>query len=261
MSNFYCHPGRAGGTPLGFSISGLVARALRGRKPFDSSGKRGFRDAIIWETALEQLEKFQCNAILVTRNKADFGEDGSLAKDLSDDLADRELPANCVRISEGIAGYLSSQLKFRQEAVELEGAIQRGESVGFNALEFFDSSKPEILSELNKYIEDSPEDEVRYRRLRVVELGALERFEVCGIWSVTDEKLVIHIDYIVNSRVEYEKYQEHWNQIERNFQILISMMVVFNPSTHGLVDYGVSEFQLWPDNVGEVSEEEYLSRG
>jgi len=243
------------------SIEGLVARALRGRKPFDSGGQRGFRDAIIWETTLQQLIEFRCNAILVTKNKNDFGEDGSLAKDLANDLADRELPANCVRVSEGITSCLSSQLKVLREAVELEEAIQRGESVGFNALEFFESSKPKTLNDLNEFIEDNPEDEVHYRGLRVVELGKLERFEVCGIWSITDEKLVIHIDFIVNSRVEYERYQKRWDPIERQFQILINMMITFNPTTHDLIDQGVSEFQFWPDSVSDMSEREYLSRG
>jgi hypothetical protein len=245
----------------GVSINALVARALRGRKPFDSNGQRGFRDAIIWETILQQLKESRCAAILVTRNKTDFGEDGSLAKDLTDDLIEREFPANCVRVAEGIARCLSSQLSMMQEAVELEEAIKEGKSAAFDARGFFESSKPAILDQLNESVEDDPEGEVHYRRLRVIELGKLERFEVCGIWSITDDKLFIHIDYIVNSRVEYEKYQERWNPIERRFQILVNMMIALNPATHDLIDQGVSKFQFWPDNVSDKSEEEYLSRG
>lgn len=242
-------------------IDALVTRALQGGKPFDSSGRRGFRDAVIWETVLHELNRTQQDAVLVTRNTNDFGEDGDLATDLRRDLATRGFPADCIRVSAGIAKCLHQYLEPRLDAVKLEEGIQKGESVGFNAVQFYESSRAAILSELNDWIQDDPEEENQFRNLSIIDLGTLDRFEVCGIWSITDKEVMMHIDYIVNSRVRFERLLEHWQTIERQFQILINMMVVFKPRTHELLKYGISEYQFWPYDISSNLEREYLSRG
>jgi PIN domain len=241
----------------------LVTRALQGRKPFDPSGRRGFRDAIIWETVLHELNQYQFRqkAILVTRNTNDFGEDGGLAADLRNDLVARGFPADFVCVSDGIAKCLSRYLEPRLDAVELEEGIQKGESVGFNAKQFYESSRAAILRELNDSIYNDPEEESQFRNLTVTDLGTLDRFEVCGIWSITDKEIMMHIDYIINSRVTFERLQERWQTVERQFQILINMMIVLKPRTHELLKYGISEFQFWPYNISSTSEREYLERG
>jgi len=92
------------------NVDALVTRALEGRKPFDPSGRRGFRDAIIWETVLHELNQFRQEAVLVTRNTNDFGEDGGLASDLRSDLVAYGFPADLVCVSDGIAKCLSRYL-------------------------------------------------------------------------------------------------------------------------------------------------------
>ncbi len=66
----------------------LVDRAIARRKPFSSDGKRGYRDALIWETVLEVARDQQ--VVLLTNNTDDFSEstdDVSLiAKTLRADL-------------------------------------------------------------------------------------------------------------------------------------------------------------------------------
>lgn len=242
-------------------VDALVTRALQGRKPFDPSGRRGFRDAIIWETVLHELDRSRQEIVLVTRNTNDFGEDGGLAADLRSDLIAHGFPADRVCVSAGIAKCLSRYLEPRLDAVELEEGIQKGESVGFSAMQFYETSRAAILSELNNLIQDDPEEESQFRNLTVIDLDTLDRFEVCGIWLITDKEIMMHIDYIVNSRVRFERLSERWQTIERQFQILINLMIVFKPRTHELLKYGISEYQFWPYNISSDSEREYLTRG
>src|SRR5262249_17570185 len=60
-------------------VKKIVERALSRRKPFDQNGQAGFRDALIWETVLNILEKTQDEVRFVTGNVNDFGSHGSLA--------------------------------------------------------------------------------------------------------------------------------------------------------------------------------------
>jgi hypothetical protein len=68
------------------SLNKLVRRALDRRKPFDSNGQKGFRDAIQWETMLPLIGRSEDSAIFVTYNVNDFGQHGTLEKHLADDL-------------------------------------------------------------------------------------------------------------------------------------------------------------------------------
>jgi hypothetical protein len=68
-------------------LAALVKRALLRRKPFDSNGQKGFRDAILWETVLKIAGSTEDQVILVTRNSKDFGVRNSLNDDLLADLA------------------------------------------------------------------------------------------------------------------------------------------------------------------------------
>lgn len=242
-------------------VDALVTRALQRRKPFDPNGQRGFRDAIIWETVLQELNQFHGETVLVTRNTNDFGEDGSLAADLRTDLVAHGFEADLVCVSAGIAKCSSRYLEPRLDAVELEEGIQKGESAGFNAREFYEFSKTAILGELNNLIQDDPEGETQFRNLTVIDLGTLDRFEVCGLWSITDKEIMMHVDYIVSSRVRFESLLGRCQIIERQFQILINIMIMFKPYTHEWLKYEISEYQFWPDNISSDSERKYLERG
>jgi predicted nucleic acid-binding protein len=66
----------------------LVHDALRGRKPFDQEGQKGYRDALIWHSVLGIASSFS-RVILVSANHNDFGSrqaSEQLAKDLVEDL-------------------------------------------------------------------------------------------------------------------------------------------------------------------------------
>jgi hypothetical protein len=72
----------------------LIERDLGRRRPFDGNG-RGYRDALIWESLLEELEMSwsPLEVVIVTGNTNDFGGTSSgLAEDLHEDLSDMDPP-------------------------------------------------------------------------------------------------------------------------------------------------------------------------
>lgn len=74
----------------------VLARAMQGRKPFDTNGKEGYRDALIWYSILELCRTLHGSdhLLFVTGNSRDFCDDksGSLAQALRDDLDQLESP-------------------------------------------------------------------------------------------------------------------------------------------------------------------------
>ena len=255
---------------IGVTLGSLVGRALQRRKPFDGEGRKGFRDAIIWETVLHETMNYQPpqtaihKVLLVTKNTHDFGKNGELAEDLKNDLVANGLESSAVTVSAGLWNCVRYCLEPQRRVMQAEKEIQNGSFDKFSALKFYDASKELIRRELNELAADSAEDEGEFRSLVVIALNDVDRFEVCGLWSMDEDTLMMHIDYIVNSRVHFERWQGGWESVERSFQILINIELVF--ATHGyeLLESALSEYQFWPwtiNNSISPEEESYLSRG
>jgi PIN domain len=81
------------------AAAALVDRALQRRRPFDSNGRAGFRDALIWETVLEGASSAQ-TTLLASDNVRDFADDSNTAPHphLREDLTARGLDAAAVRL-------------------------------------------------------------------------------------------------------------------------------------------------------------------
>lgn len=62
----------------------LVARSIKGTRPFRSSGV-GYRDALIWLTVLEQADEH--DVVFVSGNSKDFAEEGKLHPVLAEEVA------------------------------------------------------------------------------------------------------------------------------------------------------------------------------
>jgi len=67
----------------------VTARALARRRPFDSLGHEGYRDALIWESVLAFARTLaRERVVLVSRNSKDFADAaGDLHADLRRDVA------------------------------------------------------------------------------------------------------------------------------------------------------------------------------
>ena len=81
------------------SHESVVRRALDRRKPFSPDGRRGYRDALIWES-IRRLAKSEGGKVaFITMNEADFaGENKELHNDLRADLATDELAEDSVTL-------------------------------------------------------------------------------------------------------------------------------------------------------------------
>jgi predicted nucleic acid-binding protein len=98
----------------------VVARVLARRKPFKADDS-GYRDALIWETVLEEATDGPIT--LCSGNTRDFGsttESGEyeLADDLVEDLAARGLASDSVLLETSLADYVERHID--AEAVALE---------------------------------------------------------------------------------------------------------------------------------------------
>ncbi len=70
----------------------VVRRALERRKPFDADGRRGYRDALIWELLLQLAAAPGGELVFVSNNSNDFAEKGVLHPQLVEDLNQLKLP-------------------------------------------------------------------------------------------------------------------------------------------------------------------------
>lgn len=87
----------------------LALRATKKRRPFKENGS-GYRDALIWCSAMELLSANEGDLCFVTQNTKDFGEAGTLHADLADDLAERGIDAGRIQ-------YFNSLDAFNQGVV------------------------------------------------------------------------------------------------------------------------------------------------
>lgn len=89
------------------STQELLDRDMRVAAPFDRKG-RGMRDYLIWKGVIEELESHDHQIVLVTSDSAFYSEseseggDESLHPDLVQDLLDRSIPAERVKLSRSL---------------------------------------------------------------------------------------------------------------------------------------------------------------
>lgn len=107
------------------SHSRLINDALRGKKPFDQEGRKGYRDALIWHSVLG-VAGCGTPLVLVTANHKDFArsadEQEKLADDLAEDLAALHQPGASqaeVRVRVSLASSIAQDFP-AEDAVVLE---------------------------------------------------------------------------------------------------------------------------------------------
>lgn len=116
----------------------LAARGLKGNKPFNGAeGKKGLRDAIIWESVLHAVKNDEANAkfLLVSQNKHDFCDpDGhDLQADLRQDLVDLGMPPEKVEVVQGLDKFRESFVApIISEESDLKISLQSGEYEHFS---------------------------------------------------------------------------------------------------------------------------------
>jgi rRNA-processing protein FCF1 len=121
-------PARIIGIP-GIDAREFLHRDLNQRKPFDSTG-RGFRDSLIWESVLAELEDHSEDVALISNDNAfsspdEDNEDTLLIHpDLHEDLKAREIPSSRIALFRSLHAFTS---KF--PPIVAKAAYRRGQDI------------------------------------------------------------------------------------------------------------------------------------
>jgi hypothetical protein len=159
---------------------------LHRRKPFDKEGQRGFRDALQWEAILDVVQKVDGSVVLVTSNRKDFGEHGSLEKHLAEDLNAINKTGSvtvCVGLDEFLQQYAEPEL---DKLDDISQSIVDGQYKSLVTDDLICGMYSEIEREIRNAVR---EDDLRG-------LGALARqhFSEPKLESLDDEFKVIDVD-------------------------------------------------------------------
>jgi hypothetical protein len=123
----------------------LVRRAVERRKPFRESGT-GYRDALIWESALALFARDSSPLLLVTDNAHDFGEGPVPHPDLVADLTARSLPETGVRVVRSLQDLNSELILPRlRQLDELASQIRASTCETFSLREWIDRELQALL--------------------------------------------------------------------------------------------------------------------
>jgi hypothetical protein len=106
----------------------IVERALARKQPFDTKGRNGYRDVLLWETVVE-LAAFDSPIVFVARDKAAFFERADAARGLAQDLR-REAAARCrgienVELFFELADGLARSLELARQEAEIQKALEQ----------------------------------------------------------------------------------------------------------------------------------------
>lgn len=114
----------------------LVSKELHRKKPFWDS-KKGYRDALIWETVKEELIPCnglfdECQILFLTENTRDFAKSDILHPDLVQELLDQgfqknviELRTDCHKFFENEVSPKFQELDSIRQALETKGSYNR----------------------------------------------------------------------------------------------------------------------------------------
>lgn len=203
------------GSVIGFEnikLAAIVERSLQRRKPFDGEGRKGFRDAILWETVLhELLQKVdaQSKVALITKNSHDFGKDGVLADALLDDCK-RIDRTDCITLFDNLQAFVDAEVKPHLDTLEdIYEQIREGEYKQFDPLEFFATFSESIQGDVRNRVRRCD-----FNRLTRWMTGTFhshdlhslesipERFEVVDVWSIDENQVAAEIEFTVKGELE-----------------------------------------------------------
>jgi hypothetical protein len=241
-------------------ISSLVARALARRKPFDTKGAAGFRDALIWETVLAAIGSEKATeVVLVTRNKRDFGEHGRLADDLAADLAAYGMSQGMVVVCEGLQRFVNERVKPSLETLdEIKQKLNEGGFEQLDLTRFFEDWSYGIRDELYEKVKGI--DLERLTSYSVYDyhdpsLGRVEaipeQYNVVDVWRISPTELGVGIDCDVSGTIycfwdtPTEPYGEPWDEeYEDEVRFTLAMTLVFDEQSSEVESWEVNDFDV-----------------
>jgi hypothetical protein len=194
----------------------LVVRSLGRRRPFDSNGQRGFRDAVLWETLLtEVIPSVRDNEPvgLVTRNSKDFGKEPELFPELQEDCRSRGNPEVQVRLFNGLQSFVDKEVKPNLEKLEaIHREIAQGQFKAFSLDGFLTASTESLHRAIDAHVRWTPDlgmlipylsDEFHSQHLQELEKEPVEA-RVSDVWRVDNERIAVGIEAEFRGRVMFQ---------------------------------------------------------
>lgn len=203
------------GKVIGFekvNVGDLVQRSLQRRKPFDGEGRKGFRDAVIWETILQELLAVNSKATvaLITKNTSDFGKDGVLEDSLVEECTKVGRACECVKLFNGLQEFIQTEVKPHLETLDtIREQLQEGQYLKLSLDEFLESAYDVVRDNLRSRVKYFNSDQLSYTamiRFRSPHLHSLDwrpmEVKVADVWSIDDEKVAVGVDFTVDGEIE-----------------------------------------------------------
>lgn len=195
----------------------LLERALERRKPFDSAGRVGYRDALIWETIVALAAGASGEIAFISANHRDFAESGKgsgLARSLASELNDAGAR---VELFDDLASFLDRYVQPAKEALAEVKALLEGES----------ESRTKLLRAIEAAVDRNDADtsgiraaelvsdvgfadyELEEVRLKAVSPG-VSHIEVSRARTLEPDQVLLELEAEADADVEYTAYVMPW---------------------------------------------------
>lgn len=196
--------GELGGMVVEFEsvqLGALIARALERRKPFDGEGRKGFRDAIIWETILTKLVADKNRKVaLITGNSKDFGKEGRLHANLQNECIEAGGLETTVILYCGLSDFIDAEVKPNLEKLDavVDSITKQGCYKDFAIGEFLDAYPAEFEQAISDYLgwdAGRPSNE-RFHLHTLGDLQISKEWTHLDVWKLDEDRLgcVLEVD-------------------------------------------------------------------
>ena len=115
------------------SHADVVRRAVSRKRPFDQNGS-GYRDTLIWLSALNLASQTDGKIILVSKDE-DFGKSDVLHSDLINDLVEAGHAKEKVALSSSLSNIIDEDIRPKLKAVLLENPLETLANLNIDAKE------------------------------------------------------------------------------------------------------------------------------
>ncbi|TNV71596.1 hypothetical protein FGO68_gene15040 [Halteria grandinella] len=248
-------------------VDKLVKRSLERRKPFDGDGKIGFRDAVLWETLLQELHGKDPNTTvyLISKNSKDFGTEEQLFKPLQLECVGVGMKETCVRLFNGLQSFIDSVVKPHLDTLdEIQDRLKQGEYKGFVLDVFFTSASESIMDYIQNYLKQYGFQRHSGHLIRLVhspELLSMDskprEVSIEDVWSIDHDKVAVGIKVCLGGKIKY--YEQHEILYPCNDEVfsdifdecfvgeatfLVSLTVVLNRNTGSTDIYEIDKIEV-----------------
>lgn len=176
----------------------LVKRDLARRKPFQESGK-GYRDALIWESVLNKIEKTNNNPdiVFINKNTKDFFEKDRLHPDLVADIENKGLSPQSLEVHTDISKVIEKHIKPRQASLDsLKTKYAGKDCIGTIDINSY------IIDKIACYIPDGSIDNIPYfqsgmgRYMENVDIYGISDLtcKITDIRLLNDNQIIVDVD-------------------------------------------------------------------